>query len=269
MSAYHLSAELAPSYFSALRQYRITYLWGYPSALGTLAEHAVRLGIQVPMRVAVGSAEPVLPNQRAAVARAFGCRLVETYGSTELVTAASECEAGRLHLWPEVGHVEVIDDAGHAVTPGTVGELVCTSLLNDAMPLIRYRTGDRGALDPDDAPCACGRRLPRLLAVEGRCDDAVITPDGRTVGRLDPVFKADIPVQEAQIVQEAVDRLRVKVVPAPGFAAAAEAAIVARVQERVGPMRVVVEVVEAIPRTRHGKFRAVINELTAEERGSR
>ena len=63
----------------------------------------------------------------------------------EIVTAAGECNEGQLHLWPEVGWVEVFDN-NQLVNDGTPGELVCTGLLNIDMPLIRYRVGDRGAL---------------------------------------------------------------------------------------------------------------------------
>ena len=91
--------------------------------------------------------------------------------------------------------VEVLE-AGAPVPAGTVGDLVCTGLLNADMPLVRYRVGDRGALAPADEGCRCGRTLPTLATVEGRVDDVLLTPDGRRIGRLDPVFKADLPVRE-------------------------------------------------------------------------
>ena len=94
---------------------------------------------------------------------------------------------------------------------------MATGLLNPDMPLVRYDVGDRGARAPSGAACACGRLLPRLLAIEGRSDDVVVTPEGRRVGRLDPVFKADLAIREAQIVQETRDRVRVLIVPAAGY----------------------------------------------------
>ena len=57
----------------------------------------------------------------------------------EAVAAASECTEGSLHLWPEVGHVELLDDEGAApVAVGTPGRLICTGLINRDMPLIRF-----------------------------------------------------------------------------------------------------------------------------------
>jgi phenylacetate-CoA ligase len=132
------------------------------------------------------------------------------------------------------------------------------------MPLIRYAVGDRARLAPDSSlrggrACGCGRGLPILEAIEGRSDDVVITPDGRRVGRFDPVFKADLPIREAQIVQEAPDRLVVRVVPAPGWAPEQAEDLARRVRMRVGDaVAVAVEPVERIPRTKAGKFRAVV-----------
>ena len=105
-----------------------------------------------------------------------------------------------------------------------------------------------------------------LASIEGRIDDVLYTRDGRAIGRLDPVFKSDLPVREAQIIQEALDQLRVRYVPAPDYTPAAGEAIVARLQERLGPMKVVLEPLAEVPRTANGKFRAVICKLSPEER---
>jgi phenylacetate-CoA ligase len=260
LSCYHLSAANLPHYLDALRTFRIRYLVGYTSALYALADGALRIGdTGHELAVVIANAEPVFEFQRDAIVRAFGCPLRETYGSAEKVIAAGECESGRLHLWPEVGVVEVMD-GGAALPAGRCGDLVCTSLLDSDMPLIRYRTGDRGSIG-DDGPCACGRTLPALASIEGRADDTVVTPDGRRVGRLDPVFKAGLPIREAQIVQDAPDHIRVRYVPDAGFTAASSRQIVRRLRDRLGDMRVTLEPVDAIPRGANGKFRAVVSSI--------
>jgi phenylacetate-CoA ligase len=137
--------------------------------------------------------------------------------------------------------------------------------LNADMPLVRYAIGDRAASAPPDEPCACGRRLPQLRRIEGRSDDVVVTPEGRLVGRLDPVFKADLPIREAQIVQESLRLVRVKVVPAGELDAGAVRSVQERIQQRLGSsMEVVVETVTEIPRGPNGKFRAVVSLLPRE-----
>ena len=133
------------------------------------------------------------------------------------------------------------------------------------MPLIRFATGDRGSLI-ENSVCPCGRDLPVLAAIEGRIDDLLHTPDGRTVGRLDPVFKTALPVVEAQIIQERISVLRVRYVPAAGFDERAARSIRERIRDRMGPVEIILEPVERIERGANGKFRAVICRIPAEER---
>jgi phenylacetate-CoA ligase len=97
------------------------------------------------MTVAITNAEPVFEYQRKMISKAFRCPVRETYGMAEIVASASECHKNQLHLWPEVGWIEVFEN-GQAVKNGTSGDLVCTGLFNADMPLIRYRVGDRGSL---------------------------------------------------------------------------------------------------------------------------
>jgi phenylacetate-CoA ligase len=263
MSSYHLAPDLIPYYLDALVRYRIKYLWGYTSALHALALETLRLKRQdLHLTVVLPNAEPVFDYQRQAIAEAFNCPVRENYGMTEIVVGAGECERGKLHLWPETGIVEVMEDC-EPVATGAPGDLICTGLLNLEMPLIRYRTGDRGALSAGEKSCACGRTLPTLAALQGRADDVICTRDGRRVGRLDPVFKGSLPLREAQIIQESPSRLRVRYVPADGYKPAHGARIVAELQARLGPMEVALEEVAAVPRGPNGKFRAVICNIQA------
>jgi phenylacetate-CoA ligase len=268
MSAYHLAPDSVESYVDALKRHRITYLWGYPSALYELAVGALGAGhrVDVDLRVVVTNAEPLLPYQRETIRRAFRCEVRETYGMAEIVAAASECPHGRLHEWPDVGMIETLE-GGEAVSAGSVGDLVATGLLNDDMPLIRYAVGDRLAMArPSMIACECGKRLPVLASVDGRSDDTLVTRDGRRIGRLDPVFKAGLPIYEAQILQESLDRIRIRYVPAPGFTSRDERALEAAVRARMGEVEIVLEPLVQIPRTANGKFRAVVCQIPREQR---
>ena len=261
MSSYHLSPKHVGVCLDALVKYKVRYILGYSSSLYSLALGALEAGRNdVQLKVAITNAEPLLAYQREAIEKAFGCAARETYGMGEAVAAASECEARSLHLWPEAGVVEVFD--GNEISrPGTAGDLVCTGLLNHDMPLVRYRVGDAGMLSTDSNICACGRSLPRLHSLEGRSDDVLYTRAGRRVGRLDPVFKGGLPVREAQIVQETLDRVRVRFVPASGYRNSDGQTIISRLRDRMGDVEVILDSVESIPRTRNGKFRAVVCEI--------
>lgn len=268
MSAYHLAPHFIGAYTEALRRYRITYVLGYPSALHAIAREVCARRLSAPrLTVALTNAEPIRDDQRQIIAEAFDCPVRESYGMAEVVAAAGECEHGRMHLWPEVGWLEVIN-SGSLVPGGGPGEFVCTGLLNADMPLIRYRVGDRGALSLSMGQCLCGRMLPQLAYVEGRLDDVLYTADGRAVGRLDPVFKSRAQIREAQIIQEALTQVRVRYVPAEGFSASHGQSMIDRLRARLGPITVVLEEVDSLPRTTNGKFRAVICNLSPEERES-
>ena len=110
MSSYHLSTALIPHYLDALRDYKVRYLWGYSSSLCALADEVLRLDRRdLRLAVVITNAEPLSHEQRQRISAAFECPVQETYGMAEFVMAASECEAGRLHMWPEVGVTEVQD----------------------------------------------------------------------------------------------------------------------------------------------------------------
>jgi phenylacetate-CoA ligase len=140
--------------------------------------------------------------------------------------------------------------------------------MNADMPLIRYRTGDRGALAGELETCQCGRTLPVIESVDGRVDEILYTMDGRRIGRLDPLFKGDLPIQEAQIIQEALDCVRVRYVPTRDFRPHHESVITQRLQARMGRVKVVMEPIAEVPRGPNGKFRAVICKLSTESRNT-
>jgi len=260
LSSYHLGPDFVPSYVEELRRFRPVYLWGYSSALCTLAQECIRLGVRdLRYRVVLTNAEPLFGFQREAMEKAFDAPVRETYGMSEMAAAAGECEEGRMHWFPDAGVVEVLD-----ADESGAGDLVATGLMNGDMPLIRYRVGDRVKPAAPGARCECGRGLPLLDRIEGRLDDVIVTPDGRRVGRMDPVFKADLSIREAQIVQEEVDLVLVRVVPGVEFGERQKEELKQRVRLRLGEqVRVEVERVKEIERTANGKFRAVVSKIGA------
>jgi phenylacetate-CoA ligase len=260
-SSYHMAPDLIPYYAEAIRTHRIEYLYGYSSSLYTLAQEVLTQNLALPkLRVVITNAEPLFQHQRRVMEQAFACPVRETYGISEMAGGASECEYGRMHFWSDSGVIEILERS-LPVAAGTSGDVVLTGLVNRDMPLIRYRIRDRGSIAPPTEMCACGRTLPVLGSLDGRIDDVVYTSDGRRVGRLDPVFKGDLPVKEVQIVQEAYGQLRIIYVPAPGFDQAAMSSITERLRDRLGPIEVQFEAVQKIPVGPNGKFRAVISKI--------
>ena len=266
LSANHVSSRNAAAYLEAMERYAITHLVTYASSATALARERLEQGLSFRgLRVVITNAEPLLPDQRQLLSDGFSAAVRETYGMGEIVAAGSECHAGKLHQWPEVGHVEVFaDGADEPAARGVSGRLVCTGLLNADMPLIRYAVGDRGAQPQAEATCACGRALPVFQGIEGRSNDLLITADGRRVFWLNPVFYG-LPVCEAQIIQESRTRLRIRYVPARGFDHTTAQTIQERLRARLGEMQIMLDRMDLIPRGPNGKFRSVVNELTAAE----
>lgn len=105
--------------------------------------------------------------------------------------------------------------------------------------------------------------MPIIKEVVGRIEDVVIGSDGRQMVRFHGVFVNQPHVREGQVIQEAPDHIRVKVVPIGDFGAPDVQEIMHRVQQRLGEdVRVDVEIVSEIPRTKAGKFQAVISNMT-------
>jgi phenylacetate-CoA ligase len=122
--------------------------------------------------------EPWTDALRAQIESALpGLRAVNFYGLSEMCGpgVAAECIEARdgLHVHEDHFLVEVVDPrSGEALSEGEEGELVFTTLAKEAMPFLRYRTGDIGSVTFE--PCRCGRTTARIRGLRGRCDDVLV-----------------------------------------------------------------------------------------------
>jgi phenylacetate-CoA ligase len=147
-----------------------------PSYALTIADH-VPGPSRLQLRAGVFGAEPWTEGLREAIERALGLTALDIYGLSEIIGpgVSAECleSRGGSHINEDHFLVEVIDPAsGDAVPDGEVGELVFTTLTKEALPLLRYRTGDLASVTR--APCACGRTFARMSRIVGRTDDMLI-----------------------------------------------------------------------------------------------
>ena len=168
---------------SSERQLQIAHDWGTTiigctgSYMLHLAEVAREMGFDprkdFKVRVGFHTAEPLTEDMRAEIEESWGCKAYNNWGSVETGAPTWECEEQKgLHLNEDAYIFEVIDhETGKPAPAGAEGELVVTTLLKEAAPLIRYRIGDITSLITE--PCACGRTLSRMAPVHGRVDDMI------------------------------------------------------------------------------------------------
>jgi len=261
-SPFHLRPDTASFYLRALEKHHVRWLTGYAVSYYLLAKFILKQGLTAPagIQAIITTSEKVTPEMRQTMEDAFHCKVFEEYSTVENVLFASECEHGRLHVSPDVAVVEILRPDGSPCPPGEAGEVVATSLMRTYQPLIRFRLGDMAMWDVE--PCPCGRQMPVIKEVIGRIEDVVVGPDGRQMVRFHGVFVNQPHVQEGQIIQESLSLIHVKVVPTKDFGEQDVEDIVHRVQQRLGnEVQVKVETVMEIPRTKAGKFRAVISNL--------
>jgi phenylacetate-CoA ligase len=259
LSAFDLGEEALARYARAIDRHQPEVLYGYASALYVLARYLARVGWHPNWRpkAVFTTAEPLLDFQRRTIESVFECPVAVEYGARDAGHLADECPHGSLHIPAECTLLEI-----EGRTADGLGEILVTNLYSPAMPIIRYRTGDMGELD--HRACPCGRSLPLLKRVEGRRTDFLVTPGGRIVHALGVIYvlREVETVREFQVVQEAVDRVCVDVVPTPAFSDDERATIERRIRTLLGrEVDVMIRTVEGIRRAPSGKFRYVISRV--------
>lgn len=263
-SVHHLSQETAGSYLDAIREFEPVWGMGYSSFAFELARHIIARGETGSIRLAgfMGTSETITPEMRAVIEKGFCTRLYDFYSSTEGIPFVGQCLAGRYHLHPASGIIEVVDGQGRSVKPGNPGKLVVTSYKQRKRPLLRYAVNDTGILSTDQN-CPCGLKWPVFEQICGREAEWVVNRQGKRISQFShQVFKVVEHVQASQIEQLSVDRFVVRLVVAPERKTEVEAAVLRRFPEVLGHMaEIKFEFVDTIPRTLGGKCPTVISRV--------
>ncbi len=241
----------------AWRRVRPRVALGYASTIARFAEHVESSGRSVsPLAGVFTTAEKLYPQQRAVISRVFACPVFDCYGSSEVQNIAAECRHGRMHVNADYVVLEV--ERGEE-TSGGVAPFLVTSLWNFAMPFIRYRNGDCGALV--EGECECGSGFPLMDLRVARVSDSFVLPGGRVVHGefFTHLMYGSEGIAGFQFHQVATDRIVLYVVPGPGAASARERAVrdAAGQIEALAPGAVRVEAheVDSIPLSSAGKHR--------------
>jgi phenylacetate-CoA ligase len=267
LSAQGMTAKGVISFARAIKRYKPKMVLAFPTAIYNYARILKEANETVPkMPPVITSAEMLEPHVREFVQDTLKCEIFDRYSSREFGEIGFECsEHNGYHLDPQSHYVE-ITHGGKSVDPGNVGEVIITDLLNYGMPFIRYRQGDVAVEKVDS--CSCGYKTPMIASIHGKTSDTLVSPEGLIVSGaalLSPLGKSEYGIRQIQIVQEALDRLKVRLA-VDGEAAVAQSYLKETLADYFGPsMNVDFEMVDSIPSESSGKYRYAISKLSSEE----
>ena len=162
-----------------MQDYKTSVLVCTPSYALTIADRMEKLGVKpqdLSLRVGLFGGEPWSEEMRRQIEERLQIVATDNYGLSEVMGPgiAGDClQKCGMHIFEDHFIPEIIDpQTGEVLPPGSIGELVLTSLTKEAFPMIRYRTRDITRLNYE--PCACGRTLVRMQKTMGRSDDMLI-----------------------------------------------------------------------------------------------
>jgi phenylacetate-CoA ligase len=273
LNAFNMSNETMDAYLDRIERLQPACLYGYASSLALLARRAIARGI-APLgdrlrwlEIIFATGEVLLEQDRDLIEKVFGVPVSIEYGCRDGGLLACGCPDRRLHVPQENVIVELLDDQGHPVAPGEVGEVTVTYLETYAMPLIRYRLGDLArAYAPEDR-CPCGRASQTLIEVRGRVTDQIVCRDAHGTRRMHAlaliyILREAPGLRQFRIVQPAIDQLEVQIIPDEGFTPVVERGVLDALAQRMGPdVAIRLQRCDTIPPSPSGKHACVISHV--------
>lgn len=264
-SSFHMNDENMTHYVHEMIKNPPSAIEGYPSTVYILARFLVDSNMTLPLKAVFTSSETLYSMQKEIIERAFECKIYDYYGLAERVVFATECrEHSGKHLNFEYGITEIVDDNDNPLSYGDQGKIVSTSLINFGMPFIRYKTSDITSIRPQT--CACGREMPIIENIMTKAEDIILRPDGTMISPsiLTHPFKPMRYIEKSQIIQKDLHSICIRIVPRNGYSEEDSRILLDGLQERVGnDMRIDIDLVEDIPRSKSGKFRWVISKVSS------
>ena len=267
LPAFELGPQNAGHYLDAIRASGARFLVGYTSAVYLLASYAERGGARMKLDAVFPTAEPLLDNWRETIFRVFGAQVLPYYGCGEIQSLGYSCPAADVPVYHTCDEHSVIEVEVQGRGAALVGEgpFLVSDLDNHALPMLRYRNGDAGALAPPG--CRCGRTLGLITRIDGRVNDVLYTTRGEAIsGAIGPhAFKMVDGVEQFQIVQRRPGQIAIHIVRLPGYVKVTEEPKIDRIfRQHLGrDAEIEIRYVDAIPRTPAGKARFIINEVAS------
>lgn len=247
--AYEMSPVRVERYIRKLISFRPKLVYGYSSSITVLAREMLRKDICYQAAAVVTTGDNLVPTFRKDIEKAFGAKVYDDYGcGGEGLAIANQCPMGSYHINDELLVLEEVD-----------GEAVVTSLNNYAMPLIRYKIGDRITLG--GSPCGCGKGLAIIESLDGRSHDVVRTTRGDVlvVHFFTILFEYMQGVDQFKIVQRELGGITIKLVINQKYDKLSDEKHIRQyIEKSVGSrLKLAIEYVAVIPLESNGKYRLI------------
>ena len=250
-SAWHMCEANYPDYIKGLEKYKPEFWHGYPSSFLPLAQYLIDNNIRLsfsPKYIQLSS-ENVTKVQLDKMKRAFGTRPIQGYAMTEQIATFREYPDGHMYVIEDLYAVEFLETDNPKVY-----RVIGSNLTNFAMPLLRYDTRDLVQYQETEK----GREI---LGIDGREEDNIKLHDG-VIRRLDFVFKDQVNIVEAQIVQKSLDLVEFRIVKGKKYTQKDEQILVHDIVEYLaGKINYKIVYVDEIPKTKNGKMKFIVSEV--------
>jgi phenylacetate-CoA ligase len=177
LNAFDMDDNEMGRWYKKIKKFRPKFFYGYASAIAKFAKYCLKNNLQIHgIQGVFSTAETLFPQDKEIIQKAFNCPVYNQYGSRETTAIAAECKHNVMHVLPLVYLENEI--------PGEKSELLVTSLVNYAMPLLRYKIGDIGKVILTPFCCKCGIVSQSLELEFGRKFEFISLPDGRILHGL-------------------------------------------------------------------------------------
>jgi len=258
LSSFDMDENSLLRYRDIINAFKPKFIRGYVSSIYAYAQWLEENQLTIHSPVAVfTTAEKLLPHMSQKISEAFNCQVYDNYGLNDGGISAYELpDQSGLRIDTERAILEVIDDDGRQIYEGS-GRIIATGLHNNALPFIRYDTGDIGTISikPD------GTHV--LTEILGRQEEMLQTPEGKIVHGVffGYVFRAMNGISNYQVIQEDLYHLTIKLVTEENFDMSQLKAIRKLIQNRSLEWQIHFDYVEEIDTSEAGKYRYVISRL--------
>ena len=254
-SSNHLERGTLRHFVDALRNFNADYWWVYPTTLEALSRGCEEAGLELRVPLIFSSSEALDPAVRRRAGDLFGAKVVDYYGQAERVAFAWSVTPDEWRFLPGYAHVELL--AAEPDEEGPRWEIAGTGFWNEAMPLVRYRTGDLIRGEPGWDPAMLEEitlGVRPFGGVLGRDREFLVAPDGRWLTGMDHIHRGVEHLVRIQLIHEAPDRVEIRVLPDRGYGEKQRAELLAHARAKMpSSMTVTVREVESLERTALGK----------------